>query len=421
MIIIDRRLNHGKKSAANRQRAMERSRDALREAARAAASNRSITQKEGEEVVVKTGALEEPVFHRVFDGGTRHIVLGGNKEFIVGDRIPKEKRGDGSGSGGSPDGDGDDEFRWMLSQDEFLDLIFSDLQLPHLLKKSTVDIEAEVLEREGLTQDGAPSQLDLVRSFRRSLSRRVSLNRPKKDEIQALEREIEGLEGEEKEEAQTRLEMLRKRAIRVPYFDHVDLRYRRYEMKPQPITKAVVFLMMDVSGSMTEEMKDIAKRFFLLVYTFLTRQYKHVDIVFIRHTSEAAEVDEQTFFYSTETGGTIISTAFELMQKIQKERFSATDYNIYACYAGDGDNFISDNTAVADILETMLPLMQYCIYAEVGDNSGSTTFWGAASDHGIWKTAERLSEEKDNFAAVRMLDVDDVYPLFRELFSGEKG
>lgn len=396
---------------------MDRSRDALREAARAAASKRSIEDKSGQEVKVKTGSLDEPVFHRVFDGGRRYMVLGGNREFVVGDRIPKDPSGAGGGGEGSPDGEGEDEFSWMLSQDEYLDLLFSDLELPNLLKKTESQTESEVLQRDGLTQDGAPSQLDLLRSFRRSLGRRVSLGRPKKDEIEALEAEVEGAEGDALVDAEKRLAALRKRAIRVPYFDHVDLRYRRYDVRPEPITKAVVFLMMDVSGSMTEEMKDISKRFFLLVYTFLTRQYRHVDIVFIRHTSEAAEVDEHTFFYSAESGGTIISTAFALMQKIQKERYSTAEWNIYGCYAGDGDNWTSDNEKAAAVLEALLPLMQYCIYAEVGEESDGG-MWGMLknSDHAMGKTAERLAAKHSNFASVRMKEIEDVYPLFRDIF-----
>ena len=116
------------------------------------------------------------------------------------------------------------------------------------------------------------------------------------------------------------------------------MRYRRFEPQPKPVAQAVMFCLMDVSGSMTEHMKDLAKRFFALLYLFLKRRYKHVDIVFIRHTHEAREVDEETFFYSPETGGTVVSTALEEMARIVDDRYPPDDWNIYAAQASDGDN-----------------------------------------------------------------------------------
>ena len=82
----------------------------------------------------------------------------------------------------------------------------------------------------------------------------------------------------------------------IPYIDPLDVRYRRFEAHPKPVAQAVMFCLMDVSGSMTEHMKDLAKRFYVLLYIFLKRRYKNVDVVFIRHTHQAQEVDEDTFF-----------------------------------------------------------------------------------------------------------------------------
>ena len=128
-----------------------------------------------------------------------------------------------------------------------------------------------------------------------------------------------------------------------------------------------MFCLMDVSGSMTEHMKDLAKRFYMLLYIFLTRRYKHVEIVFIRHTHEAKEVDEETFFHSPETGGTVVSTALDEMRGSSTERYPPADWNIYAAQASDGDNAPNDSEQTRRAAERDdLPACQYFAYLEVG-------------------------------------------------------
>ena len=145
----------------------------------------------------------------------------------------------------------------------------------------------------------------------------------------------------------------------IPYIDPLDVRYRRFEAQPKPVAQAVMFCLMDVSGSMTEHMKDLAKRFYVLLYIFLKRRYKNVDVVFVRHTHQAQEVDEDTFFNSPETGGTVVSTALEVMQGVVAERYSPDSWNIYAAQASDGDNTASDNDKTAALLvDTILPVCQ---------------------------------------------------------------
>ncbi len=156
----------------------------------------------------------------------------------------------------------------------------------------------------------------------------------------------------------------------IPYIDPLDVRYRKFEPQPKPVAQAVMFCLMDVSGSMTEHMKDLAKRFYVLLYIFLKRRYKHVDVVFIRHTHQAQEVDEDTFFHSPETGGTVVSTALEEMQRVIDERYSPDSWNIYAAQASDGDNTASDNDKTASLLiNGILPVCQYYAYLEVGRDS----------------------------------------------------
>ena len=190
--------------------------------------------------------------------------------------------------------------------------------------------------------------------MRNSLSRRIALRRPKPEEIERLEQEIADLEANGTDddrllELRGELDRQMRRSKLIPYLDPVDVRYNRFERVPRPVAQAVMFCLMDVSGSMTEHMKDLAKRFFILLFLFLKRRYRHVDIVFIRHTHEAKEVDEETFFYSAETGGTVVSTALEEMRRIIADRYPDGDWNIYAAQASDGDNISDDNAKIGGV------------------------------------------------------------------------
>ena len=287
-----------------------------------ALASRSIKDAdEGGEVVLPAQGVHEPSFRRSSSGGIRDHLLPGNKEYIAGDTIQRPPSGGGgSGSEGSPDGEGEDDFRFALSREEFVDLFLEDLELPDLAKRRVVNAEAMVYHRAGYSVSGSPANLALNRTVRNSLSRRIALHRPKPAELQALRDEIEALSDGQDEPKRLALEEELQRKQRrsgvIPYIDPLDVRYRRFEAHPKPVAQAVMFCLMDVSGSMTEHMKDLAKRFYVLLYIFLKRRYKNVEVVFIRHTHQASEVDEETFFNSPETGGTVVSTALEEMQRV---------------------------------------------------------------------------------------------------------
>jgi uncharacterized sporulation protein YeaH/YhbH (DUF444 family) len=172
---------------------------------------------------------------------------------------------------------------------------------------------------------------------------------------------------------------------------------------------------------MTEHMKDLAKRFFALLYIFLTRRYRHVDVVFIRHTQHAEEVDEDTFFHSTETGGTVVSTAFEEMLRVAAQRYNASDWNIYAAQASDGDNTPYDNAKTVKLLsEQVLPLCQYFAYLEVGPEEEEVQMGFRSGSSDLWRAYERLHEVDPDFAMRKVRHRRDIYPVFRELFHSER-
>ncbi len=421
MDIIDRRPNPHGKNLENRQRVLARARAAVARATRAAIDQGTLREVgKDQAVTIPADILHEPSFHTVFSSGKRQLVLNGNKEFSTGDRLARPRGGAGGGGGqgaGEGGGEGEDGFRFVLTRDEFLDLFFEDLELPDLVKSQIVATETTSPLRAGISLDGSPSQLDMSRSMRQSMARRIGLRRPKTEAVLALEAEIARLEssGEDAEELRSlrgELELALQRLARVPWIDPVDLRYRRFTQAPKPTARAVMFCLMDVSGSMSEQMKDLAKRFFLLLHVFLERRYKRVELVFIRHTETAEEVDEQTFFTDPRTGGTVVSTALVEFTRIQKARYPKDSWNIYAAQASDGDNSGSDTQQAVAMLENdILPLVQHFAYIEVAMSAARIR-----SESDLWRGYDPLAKREPKLAMRRVAEARDIFPVFRDLF-----
>lgn len=421
--IVDRRLNGKNKSAVNRERFLRRYRHHIKKAVSDAVHRRSITDIErGENVSIPARDIDEPVFHHG-QGGHREMVHPGNREFVAGDRLPKPEGGSGQGQGqgqASPDGEGMDEFAFQITQEEFLNFLFDDLELPNLVRKQLKDTESFTYVRSGFSTQGVPAKLDVVRSLRGAHARRLGLGGARKKKIRELEAqladllsapsELDAAFGHEDQIKALEDEIARLKANvrRIPFIDEIDLRYRQHLKQPRPATSAVMFCLMDVSGSMTQVHKDTAKRFFLLLYLFLKKSYKKIDVVFIRHHTSAKEVDEEEFFYSRETGGTIVSSALKLMHTIIKSRYPPAEWNIYAAQASDGDNWNDDSPACGKLLtDSILPLVQYYAYVEI-----------TPQDHQmLWYEYERVQALfPESFALQQIADPGEIYPVFRRLF-----
>src|SRR5712671_1354845 len=423
MNIVDRRPNPKGKSLSNRQRFLGRARVEVKSAVQEALRKRKVADVEhGEKVAIPTRGITEPIFHHNRRTGKTDHIIPGNKEYVRGDEIPRPNGGEGQGGReGSPDGSGDDAFEFTLSKEEFLDMFFEDLELPDLVKKSLKDTTAVDLQRAGYTVTGTPSNLSVPRTLRNSMGRRIALRRPKLSEIETAQQALEEARVAGDEEAIERLtrefERLERRSKIIPYIDPIDVRYRRFDRVPRPNTEAVMFCLMDVSGSMTEAMKDLAKRFFMLLHVFLTRRYRHVDVVFIRHTSTAEEVDEETFFYSREPGGTVVSTALEKMLEIARARYPIDRWNIYAAQASDGDNYGADSGRCVELLGgEVLPLCQYFAYIEVGEGiDGITT-----RESDLWRSYNQVAPAHSHFAMKRVGDPSQIFSVFHELFAKER-
>jgi len=412
MHIIDRRLNPGSKSLENRQRFLRRAKALVQGAVKKSSQDRDIKDVlEGGEVSIPLDGMHEPRFRR--EGGTRDMVLPGNKKFIEGDMLPRsgESRRRASGPG---EGDSEDAFRFVLSRDEFVDLFLDDLELPDLAKRKLAEAESEGLRRAGYTTSGSPANLSVSRTVRLALARRVALRRPRPATIAQLEAELADCDEARRAELLAEIEAMKAKIRRIPFIDPIDIRYRRFETVPKPVAQAVMFCLMDVSGSMSEHMKDLAKRFYMLLYVFLTRRYRHVEIVFIRHTDRAEEVDEDTFFHGPASGGTLVSSALEAMHEIVRSRFRPADWNIYAAQASDGDNSTSDSDAVSRLLtEKILPVSQFFAYLEVGETGGSTF---EMPDSSLWTLYQRLRTDGAPLSMRKVSERSEIFPVFHDLF-----
>lgn len=431
---IDRRANPRNRSLGNRRRFIKRVRDAVKAAVDRSVKARAIADvDQGDAVTVSAGDIHEPSFRNARQGGHREYVLPGNRVLRTGDRIEKPPAGGGGAAGreGSDSGEATDDFVFTLSREEFLDLFFEDLELPDMVKRSLKRIESSHPHRAGFSVSGPPANLSVTRTMRKAIGRRIALQRPGLRAVADLAARIEDLERNAPRNDATRreldrlrldLERMRLRQRRVPYLDPVDLRYRHFDMRPDPTANAVMFCLMDVSASMGEREKDLAKRFFVLLHLFLKRSYERVELVFIRHTHLARAVDEETFFHSAESGGTVVSTALEEMQRIIRETYSPADWNIYAAQASDGENFSGDSEKCGTILrDELMRHCQYFAYVEIMAPEEAEIIRNPQTGTELWRTYLSVAEAWPNFAQKRIARPGDIYPVFRELFARETG
>jgi hypothetical protein len=422
--IVDRRLNSKNKSLVNRERFLKRYQKQIRRAVSDAVSRRTITDMEqGESITIPKRDISEPGFHHG-QGGKRDIVHPGNKEFVTGDRIPRPPNGGGGGSGSgkaSGDGEGMEDFVFQISQEEFLEYLFEDLALPNMVKRQLLSTDSFDYHRAGVAEVGNPSQINITRSMRSAQGRRIALRgkerRRRREVLAALELLDQSIDSpdtaEQRALLKAELTQLNVKIHAIPWLDDFDLKYNLKVKVPKPSPKAVMFCVMDVSGSMTQDIKDTAKRFFFLLYLFLQKNYEKIEVVFIRHHTQAQEVDENTFFYARETGGTVVSSALTMMGDIIEERYSPSQWNIYVAQASDGDNWHEDNQRCHDaLINTILPFVQYYTYIEIGDRD----------PQGLWYLYEHLQRDfMDRFAIQRVRNNAEIYPVFRELFKRHAG
>jgi uncharacterized sporulation protein YeaH/YhbH (DUF444 family) len=422
MVIVDRRANPQGKSLANRERFLKRVREDVKRAVSDTIARRRVADVDStEEIRVRVDGTEEPRFATTGEG-EHDYVLPGPGTLNRGDKLPKPSGGGGEGSGRRAGrGSGEDPFEFVLTREEFLNYFFDELELPHLLRTSMSQDKMTKPRRAGYSVYGQPSALDVRRTMRNSLARRIALGRPDEAELSDLRARVEAA-GDEAEAAaaEEALAQAMKRRVRIAYVDPLDVRYARHVRQPQPATEAAMFCLMDVSGSMTEHMKDLAKRFFMLLHLFLSRRYDRVHVVFIRHTERAAEVDEDTFFRSRETGGTLVSSALDVMLEVQAQRFPPDRYNLYVAQVSDGDNDGGDRAKVTSLMQTrILPMVRYFAYVETSADRSAFPHAAVRRKTELWDTYEQVAASADSnrLAMRRVSDAAGVWGVLADLFA----
>ena len=414
--LIDRRLQGKNKSAVNRERFLRRYKSQIKDAVGRAIKGRSITDIEnGEKVSIPVKDVGEPSFGHAH-GGVWETINPGNQEYQKGDLINRPKGGGGAGRGkaGNSDQMTEDDFIFELSREEFMNYFFEDLELPHMVKTQLTATTEFKNQRAGYNMSGTPSNIHVLRSLRGALGRRIAVGGNSRKRLEEAEAELEQLllDGEPLDaphvlELKKLIHHLHTRLLAIPFIDPFDLRYSNRIKVPKPMTQAVMFCIMDVSGSMDETRKDTAKRFFILLYLFLKRAYDKIEVVFIRHHTAAAEVDEEEFFHSRESGGTVVSSALHLLDKIIEERYGAGSWNSYVAQASDGDNWDNDSVLCRQLLiNTIMPKVQYYTYVEITDGPPQN----------LWEQYSQIPDHHANFAMQKIVTPADIYPVFRELF-----
>jgi sporulation protein YhbH len=282
---------------------------------------------------------------------------------------------DGSGRGMAGTEPGEELYEVWLDMDDVEELLFSELELPRLKPKGVADAKATETIYNDIARKGP--QLDKKATLKENLLRNARQGRAR----------LGGLEKD-------------------------DLRYLSYRERPQPRHKAVIFLAMDVSGSMDADRKRMARLFFYWCVQFLRRRYDQTELVFIAHTTEAREVTEDEFFNRTESGGTKVSSAFEVTYRIQRDRYPADDWNIYVLHVSDGDNFTADNSRTLELISVLTRDCSLVGYLEVNPHGGG----GEYKLSGFY---EREALAVDGFVFAEARADRELWPALKTFFAKE--
>jgi uncharacterized protein len=369
-----------RKGHIDQERHKERVRDAIKKNLGSIVSNESIILSDGKRTVkVPIRSLDEYKFR--FDYRKKKHVGTGDGNTNVGDVIAREG-GDAPGPGAG-DQPGREYYEAEIDIEEIAKLIFEDLHLPYLEDKAKQAVQARTTKFTEIRRAGILANLDKRRSI------------------------LENIKRQARETGDARIGPFKKE----------DLRYKAWEEQLQYESNAVVIAMMDVSGSMGEFKKYIARSFYFWMVRFLKTKYDHVKIVFISHHTEAREVTEEQFFTQGESGGTVVSSAYRLALDVIRERFPAKDWNIYPFHFSDGDNYYSDNDEAVRLADELISTCNLFGYGEIGEEGASSYRRSSGALLSIF--SDRLKNQS-RFVGVRIDDKEDVYPALKEFF-GKRG
>lgn len=422
IIYVDRRKSVSQKSSPNRERLLRRIKAAIKAATPSSIGSvavSSATNNQQNPISVAKSVLHEPRFMYAKSDGVFDVVLPGNDQFERGDIIKSSSSSGGSGGNGNGagSGDGEDDFIVEVSTQEFQDAFFEDCELPNMEESAErITPESEVAFA-GFAKTGNPSALRVIRSFKQAMPRRMNLSKPLREELELLLTELADTDDDERiAEINARIAEVERKLAAIPLFEDIDLRYARTERREVRTADAVFIMIMDISGSMDEKKKLIARKFFSLQYAFIKRKYPGTQLVFIAHTEEAVEFTESDFFTTRISGGTIVSGAYDLASTIIKQRYDPSQTNIYVAQATDGDNLFSDNAKCVDALTKSGGLLQQIRHMCTVYVS-SDSYLDPNSEYSLIGTLKKLNRN-----GIKKLDIVDietveqVYPKFKDVY-----
>ncbi len=373
-----------RKGIIDQDRHKERVKEAIKKNLGSIVSNEAIILSDGKRTVkVPIRALDEYKFR--FDYRKRKHVGQGDGKTRVGDVVAREGQpGQGQGGSGQAGQDaGGEYYEAEVNIDEIAALIFEDLQLPFLEEKAKKAVQSKTTHFNEIRRTGVMANLDKRRMI------------------------LENIKRNAREEGKARFGDVRKE----------DLRFKTWEENLRYESNAVVLALMDVSGSMGEFKKYIARSFFFWMVRFLRTKYDNVEIVFISHHTEAREVSEEQFFTQGESGGTVVSSAYQLALDIIRARYNPPDWNIYPFHFSDGDNYYSDNEDAVRLADQLISTCNLFGYGEIGEEGSSSYRRSSGALLSIF--SDRL-KNKERFVGVRIDDKEDVYPALKQFF-GRRG
>ena len=372
-----------RKGISDQERHKERVKEAIRKNLGSIVSNEGIIMSDGSRTV-KVPIRELDEFKFRFDYRKKKQIGQGDGKTQVGDVIAREGQpGQGSGTGEAGSEGGSEYFEAEINIDELAAMIFEDLNLPFLEEKAKKEIPSKTTKFTEIRKTGIFSNLDKKRMI------------------------IENIKRNARESGAAKFGNVKKE----------DLRFKTWEETNEFQSNAVILCLMDVSGSMTEFKKYIARSFYFWMVRFLRTKYDNVEIVFISHHTEAKEVTEEQFFTQGESGGTIVSSAYRLALEIINQRFNPNDWNIYPFHFSDGDNYYSDNDEAVKLADELITTCNLFGYGEIGDEGFPGFRRPVGALLSVFK--ERL-KNKDRFIGVRIEEKEDVYPALKEFF-GKRG
>jgi sporulation protein YhbH len=382
------------RAASDRTRHRQKIEKAIKDSIQDVVAEESIIGQSGKKKIrIPVKGIKEHRF--VYGSNEKNNQVGSaqGKEVSKGQRVGHRRRTNQSKQGNKPGNKpGEEMYEIEMSLEELAGYLFNDLELPELEKKNFKFTTQEKMKRKGKRPYGIRPRLSKKETIKQKIRRKKAAIKSGTFDPESGERFT---------------------------FHESDLRYKHIAPVTKENTAAVVFFVMDVSGSMTKSKKFLARSFFFLLYQFLNHKYSSIDVVFVSHTADANEVNEEQFFTQMPNGGTMVSSGLKKVEEIIEKRYHPNNWNIYTFYCGDGDNFSIDNKECLQAFKRLKEINQVMCYTEIGqlhDYREYNMFSGSEPVKRLWDWT-KLVEDK-NFKRIRLEQHKDIWPSFKKLFGG---